>query len=198
MKTAKLGAMFLVSLMALAGVGASYAAWTQAVDIQGSVTTGNFDFQIYNIVVNEANGATITPVIYDAHTWDVTVTGTYPGWKGWITMTNYNAGTVTLKFNTFQVTALAGEDLMCQAYTLKAYHGTYAVHDTENIWGTLWDLRTLQYYDWWVGPYEIKMAPGTYHDSLVSLELDPTLTGHYGSTVTFTFELTAIQTTPIV
>jgi len=193
---AKIGSLFLVAIMTLGGVGASYAAWTQSVDIQGSVTTGNFDFRIYNIVVNEANGATITPYYIDTHTFGVTVINTYPGWKGWITVTNQNAGTVTLKFNTFQVPSLTGAWDLQNGYTLKFYPGTYASPGSANIWGTLYNFQALQYYDSWIGPYEIKMAPGTYHDSLVSLELDPGLIDNYGSTVTFTFEMTAIQTTP--
>jgi predicted ribosomally synthesized peptide with SipW-like signal peptide len=199
MKGTKIGVLFLIAIMSVAGVGASYAAWSQSVDIQGSVTTGTFDFRIYSIDVNEANGAIITPYYIDTHTFGVTVTDTYPGWKGFITVKNQNAGTVSLKFNTFQILSLAAEDwTMLNAYTLKFYQDDYAhVNDhPANVAGTLYDFQTLQYYDWYLTPYEIKMAPGTYHDSLVSLELDPALTGHYGSTVTFIFELTAIQTTP--
>ena len=194
MKGAKIGTLFLIAIMSVAGVGASYAAWSQSVDIRASVTTGNFDFRISSIVVNDpgGNGATITPSWINDQTFSVTVTNTYPGWKGYITVWNQNAGTVPLKFNTFQVLALNGADAMCQAYTLKFY----APDGTVNVQGTLWDLQTLQYYSWYlpVG-YDIRMAPNTYHDSLISLELDPGITDYYGSTVTFTFELTAIQTT---
>jgi len=41
MKTAKLGAMFLISIMALAGVGIGYAAWTDTITIAGTVNTGS-------------------------------------------------------------------------------------------------------------------------------------------------------------
>ena len=40
MKTAKLGAMFLISIMALTGIGVGYAAWTDTIYIQGTVNTG--------------------------------------------------------------------------------------------------------------------------------------------------------------
>ncbi len=46
MKTAKLGAIFLISIMALAGVGAGYAAWTDTITIDGTVNTGNVDIVI--------------------------------------------------------------------------------------------------------------------------------------------------------
>lgn len=41
MKTAKLSAMFLVSLMALAGIGIGYAAWTDTIYVQGTINTGS-------------------------------------------------------------------------------------------------------------------------------------------------------------
>jgi len=46
MKTAKLGAIFLVSLIALAGIGAGYAAWTDTLYIHGEVNTGSVGWQI--------------------------------------------------------------------------------------------------------------------------------------------------------
>lgn len=46
MKTAKLGAIFLISIMALAGVGAGYAAWTDTITIDGTVNTGDVDLDI--------------------------------------------------------------------------------------------------------------------------------------------------------
>jgi len=46
MKTAKLGAIFLISIMALAGVGAGYAAWTDTITISGTVNTGNVDLNV--------------------------------------------------------------------------------------------------------------------------------------------------------
>lgn len=46
MKTAKLGAMFLISVLALAGIGAGYAAWTDTITIIGTVNTGTVDIVI--------------------------------------------------------------------------------------------------------------------------------------------------------
>ena len=46
MKTAKLGAMFLVAVLALAGIGVGYAAWTDTITIDGTVNTGNVDIDI--------------------------------------------------------------------------------------------------------------------------------------------------------
>lgn len=45
MRTAKLGAIFLISTIALAGVGASYAWWQQELTINGEVTLGTFGWE---------------------------------------------------------------------------------------------------------------------------------------------------------
>lgn len=46
MKSAKLGAMFLIAIMALAGIGMGYAAWTDTITIDGTVNTGNVDIVV--------------------------------------------------------------------------------------------------------------------------------------------------------
>lgn len=46
MKTAKIGAIFLMSLMALAGIGAGYAAWTDTIYIAGTVNTGSVGWDV--------------------------------------------------------------------------------------------------------------------------------------------------------
>ena len=54
MKTAKLGALFMISVMALAGIGAGYAAWTDTIYIEGTVNTGNVD-----IVIEKTSGTEV-------------------------------------------------------------------------------------------------------------------------------------------
>jgi hypothetical protein len=44
MKTAKIGAIFLISVLALAGIGVGYAAWTETINIQGTINTGSVDW----------------------------------------------------------------------------------------------------------------------------------------------------------
>ena len=46
MRQAKIGAIFLMSVITLAGVGAGYAAWTDTVFINGYITTGSVDLNI--------------------------------------------------------------------------------------------------------------------------------------------------------
>ena len=69
MKTAKLGAIFLISIMALAGVGAGYAAWFDTITIQGTVNTGNVD-----LVIERLSG---TYVYKDLDTDDIVICHKY-------------------------------------------------------------------------------------------------------------------------
>ena len=46
MKTAKIGAIFLISVLALAGVGVGFAAWTDTITISGTVNTGDVDINV--------------------------------------------------------------------------------------------------------------------------------------------------------
>jgi predicted ribosomally synthesized peptide with SipW-like signal peptide len=86
MKTAKLGAIFLISIMALAGVGAGYAAWTDTITIDGTVNTGNVDLVIMYLsstyvykntltddcvavyVLADLNGVPVRQFVYDPET----------------------------------------------------------------------------------------------------------------------------------
>jgi hypothetical protein len=49
MKTAKIGAIFLISVMALAGVSAGYALWFQDLTIKGEIHTGKFCIGIRDV-----------------------------------------------------------------------------------------------------------------------------------------------------
>lgn len=46
MKSAKLGAIFLMSVLALAGIGMGYAAWTDTITIDGTINTGDVDLNV--------------------------------------------------------------------------------------------------------------------------------------------------------
>ena len=60
MKTAKLGAIFMISIMALAGIGAGYAAWTDVITIKGTVNTGTVD-----VVIEGLSGTEVYKDLYD-------------------------------------------------------------------------------------------------------------------------------------
>ena len=49
MSTAKLGVMFIVAAMALAGVGAGYSAWFDTITVHGTVSTGDVDIDVEKV-----------------------------------------------------------------------------------------------------------------------------------------------------
>ena len=46
MKKNKIGTLFLVSVLALAGIGITYAGWTDIITVSGTVQTGSVDFSV--------------------------------------------------------------------------------------------------------------------------------------------------------
>lgn len=46
MKTGKIGAIFLISILALAGIGAGYASWTDSITIDATIKTGTVKIDI--------------------------------------------------------------------------------------------------------------------------------------------------------
>ena len=117
MKTAKLGALFLVSIMALAGTSAAYAMWSETLYIDGYVETGELDVawsiedcgdsepveKDFSWIEAEIIGYTLYVDIYNAYPcityWvDVNIenTGTIPFHIWWDGVIDYNfPGTVT-------------------------------------------------------------------------------------------------------
>jgi hypothetical protein len=195
MKGAKIGTIFLVAIMTLGGVGASYATWTQSVDLGATITTGTFDFRIDQINIVNNGGASITITKINDYEFQVAATQTYPGWEGIIDITHWNAGTVALRFESMQVFWSAGSGYLQDNYWIKFYDGTGVV----NFEKTCAYLTTKRYYDDEFGgqasrPY-FTINPGATHLSRVGLKLGD-ISDHYGETVIFTFRLTAIQVTP--
>ena len=60
MKTTKLGAMFLISIMALAGIGAGYAVWADTVNIYGQINTGEVRIGVRHLSTSDP-GQTLDP-----------------------------------------------------------------------------------------------------------------------------------------
>lgn len=79
---AKLGILFVVAIMALAGVGAAYAHWMDTLTIQGTISTGTLDvdpsFHFDDLVqVEDKDVASVDHSICD-DTVTVTITNAYP------------------------------------------------------------------------------------------------------------------------
>ena len=123
----------------------------------------------------------------------ITVTNTYPGWKGFINILHRNAGTVSLKYESFQVQALTGPTALRNGYSIMFYPPG---SDVPNIYGTLTAFTTKQYYEaypWEIDPIHITLTPGQGQWSKVSLDLDEGITGYEDTAVTFTFRMWATQ-----
>jgi len=191
MEIKKIRTLFMVAIIALGGVGIGYAMWTESVDIDVSATTGNLDFKIEQIQILDADGATITTNKVNDYEWDITVTDTYPGWKGFINILHRNAGTVSLKYESFQVLALTGPAALKNGYTITFYDPS----DNPNVLGTLQEFTTKQYYDtdWGIPAAAITLIPGQGQWSKVSLDLDSGIEGFEDTVVTFTFRMWATQ-----
>ena len=190
----KMMTLLAAALIALGVVGFGYAAWTESVDIQASVTTGNLDFRIENILVLAANGATITPVKTDDYTWTVTVLNTYPGWEGQINVLHRNAGTVTLRYESFQVVDWSGPTYLRDNYKLKFYDPS----DNVNYEKTLTYLTTKRTYDDEFGTafrQYVTLTPTQGQWSKIGLKLGD-ISGYENTAVTFTFRMWATQAVP--
>ena len=86
-KTGKIGAIFLISIMALAGIGAGYAMWSDTVTIHGAIATGTVKVGIYDVSTDDPGpnyldggllypdgknpGETRTLNVNDHGTWDL-------------------------------------------------------------------------------------------------------------------------------
>ena len=102
MKTAKLGAIFLVSVLALAGTGVAYACWYETLTINGTVNTGNLDAEWsvgvgYDTEPPEKDYSSISGVISpDGYTLTVTITNAYPCIDYYLPIDIHNTGTIPL------------------------------------------------------------------------------------------------------
>ena len=97
--------IFVLLILAFSIAGASYAAWTSSVTINGSATIGDIDLRIVDIAVNETPvGATITASVTNSKTVQITADNLYPGAEFNITLTTENQGTLPLKYYSFQCT----------------------------------------------------------------------------------------------
>jgi len=188
METAKIGTLFLVVLIALGGVGASYATWNDNVNIDASVTTGKLDWEIIAIHSIVGNGATITPS-GSGDAWTVTVDNAYPGWEGTMIVREKNTGTIPLKFDSFKVTINSDPNSIRDDYTLKFYTSTGDV----NFFETLGNMHTNgRYYYSTLGITE-EIPVNGWHDSKIGLKLSETLTDKQDVTISFTFSHRATQ-----
>ncbi len=115
MKGMKIGTLFLVLMVGMAAVGASYALWSKTITLSGSVATGKVDME-WSTFTDDDNG--IDPG-YDKNVADCTVTTTpglvtvtitngYPSYTCTIVGDIHNSGTIPIKLKDFVYTVPAG------------------------------------------------------------------------------------------
>jgi len=147
MKTAKIGALFLVALMALTGASAGYALWSDTLTVSGTVNTGTFnvDWSIENVRDSEIPGKDVSYVEWpptissDGKTMTVVIQKAYPCIDYYIDFDLHSTGTVPAHFTGWTVqTSDSCVEVTCpslagvQLHYLDSYHGTIKVHLTND------------------------------------------------------------------
>ena len=122
-KFGKVGVLFLALVLALGGIGAAFAAWTDTLTISGDVTTGELEWEMMGPITNadpplvgsldwncffdletgtweymDKDVASTTVVIVDSHTMTVTVDNAYPYYGNHIAFKFHGLGSIPLRF----------------------------------------------------------------------------------------------------
>lgn len=90
--------MFVVLLVALGLVGATYAAWSDTVQVTGTVSTGTFEVDITEVSCNAPPLAQVSSSKQNGNA-TVTVGNAYPGLEFTCTFTVENKGTIPAKWS---------------------------------------------------------------------------------------------------
>ncbi|MGB9662125.1 MAG: hypothetical protein ACPL5F_08930 [Moorellaceae bacterium] len=105
----------LALVLALALMGAAFAAWTETINVNGSVATGNYDVTFSSSSTND-EGTTVDPGLdknvgqsvatlgADSKSITVTASNAYPGYNAIVTYKIKNTGTIPLKVNNAVIT----------------------------------------------------------------------------------------------
>jgi len=141
MKTAKIGALFLVALMALTGVSAGYAMWYDDLTINGTVNTGTFNVNmvVTNAYDNEADNKDVSHIgaLVDATGKIMTVTlyDAYPCITYAVEFDLVSTGTVPAHFTTWNIVKDSCIDVLTitpltsvQLHQGQSFHVTLTVH----------------------------------------------------------------------
>jgi len=152
MKTAKIGVIFLISVMTLAGVSAGYSLWFEDLTIEGTINTGTFnvDWSIEDIYDNEAKDiswAEAEILDDDLNTLYVTIFNAYPCVTYTIEFDLHSTGTVPAHFvdwyidapdyveitlSPLEETNQAGEIVPLQLHEDEYFYGKLTVHLTND------------------------------------------------------------------
>jgi len=153
MKTAKIGAIFLISILALAGASAGYAMWSEDLTINGTVNTGSVDVEwsIESVGDNEEPLKDVSSIdaVIDPETgiMHVTVTNAYPCITYCVYFDVHCIGSVPVHFTPFVIdgdlpastTLTITEDIgylpidEAQLHTGDYWYGTLEIHLDDTI-----------------------------------------------------------------
>jgi predicted ribosomally synthesized peptide with SipW-like signal peptide len=111
-KMKKMGFIILAVVLALGALGAGYAAWSQTLTINGSVSTGTYDVVFQNLGTSETDALAVGTVTADnlatdGHSFKVTIGNGYPGYVGVATFEVKNTGTVPAKISSITVNGVS-------------------------------------------------------------------------------------------
>ena len=154
MKTTKFGTLFLISIMALAGITAGYAIWQETLTISGTVNTGSFEVEMSVTSVGDdedadKDGISWIEASVDGYTMTVTITNAYPCITYYVNFQIMGLGTVPAHFTGWDWN-LAGMPASADV-TITPGIGSVALINTQ-----------LHYLDVWTGKLEIHLDnPGT-------------------------------------
>jgi hypothetical protein len=178
MNNNKIGAMFIISAFVLAGIGGSYAMWSETIVMSGTVTAGSLDFK-WSIVGTDDTEipekdltSGITAVLSNNdNTMTVTVTGAYPCIYYYVYFDIDCIGTVPVHFNDFVIDAPTGwvsQDIITIGPDNVNHPGQLVItdlqlHQSEHWYGVLaFHFTNIQSED-------IPIAQGTTYVFTVSL-----------------------------
>lgn len=193
-KTNKIGTIFLVSVLALAGIGISYAGWIDVITVTGTVQTGYVDFEI-----TEYSGTwvwkyipTHSKIVHTGAVADTDLDGNglldddpvaYA--DGWYTDTDYELVSYSYAHNTVQT---ANEIVHFKFINL--YPCVYFHADFKFTIGTIPVILTTTDINWYLQQIEgvainwIEGLPG-----LPSPDVEVTLTDEAGNVVDLTADI---------
>jgi len=142
MKAAKLGAIFLISIMALAGTSAGYALWSETLTIDGTITTGDVDVEwsYYGYEIIQEKEISTMDVTFSENTMTVTILNAYPCVWYYVYFDIHCVGSIPVHFGpwtiiedlpadaTFTLTDFDYETTQTQLHTCEFVDGILEIH----------------------------------------------------------------------
>ena len=203
MKTAKLGAVFLVAVLALAGIGVGYATFYDPIYITGTADTGDLEYRITRFGVCEQGGLdeeweptwTGIDTYTDETSITVTVDPTYPGWYAYTCLRVHNTGDIPLKMYSMKITYVAGNPDLMGYYRFAIPTGNTWCQITGPVyWNNTFNWWTTEKYYSDLGIPYFHILPGASYVLGAYFYLDQSLpTGYENSYLTVTITITGTQ-----